>query len=232
MNRIEAHVTERIKAAKFESEPFPHFMVDNVFPDDFYADLLAHLPRDREYVSPDEYRFGLNLNADGLARLEATRKAFWDELCGWLLAKPFLISIASLAYSHMRIRFFGRENAELKSAASLGRSKSGFVLGPHTDLRHRVLSLVFYLPEDDANWELGTSIYRSRDAEFKCAGGPHYGFENFQKLATMRFIPNTVFGFLKSDHSFHGVEPWTNTNFVRNTLQYEIRDADRSHYYS
>ena len=231
MNKVEAHVSERIKAAKIEREPFPHFVVDHVFPDDFYRDLLAHLPVEEEYVSPDAYRFGLDLDDSGLARLIADRKAFWDEFCGWLRAKPFLVAAASQVYSDLNIRFFGRENVDMESSASLARSKAGFVLGPHTDLPHRILTLVFFLAEDDGNWELGTSIYQSREPDFTCAGGPHYGLENFRKLATMRFLPNTVFGFLKTDQSFHGVEPWIDTNIVRNTLQYEIHDADRSHYY-
>ncbi len=111
------------------------------------------------------------------------------------------------------------------------RSTSGFVLGPHTDMQHRVVTVLFYLAKNDENPEAGTSIYKARGEEFICPGGTHYGFEEFQKLATMTYVPNIAFGFLKSDTSFHGVEPWTSPDFNRDTLQYEIHDSDRSFYY-
>jgi len=231
MSAIQSHVIERILAAKIEAEPYPHFFIDHVFPEDFYQQLLAHLPSDDEFISPDEYRFGLELDAGGLTRVDPAKKIFWQGMCDWLLAEPFMTSMASLFYPHLKLRFFDRENVALKSTASLARSKSGFLLGPHTDMPHRVLSLIFYLPQDDQNWQAGTSIYQSRDGEFSCKGGPHHGFENFKKTATIRFIPNVVFGFLKSDVSFHGVEPWSDPDFCRNSLQYEIHDTDRAHYY-
>ena len=110
-------------------------------------------------------------------------------------------------------------------------SKDKFVLGPHTDMAHRIITLVFYLAEDSEHWQAGTSQYVPRDVMFRCSGGPHYGFGDFKKVATAKFLPNTVFGFFKSDYSFHGVEPWNDLNFIRNSIQYEINDTNKARYY-
>jgi len=74
MNAIQSHVIERIQAAKIEVDPYPHFSIDHVFPEDFYQQLLAHLPSDDEFISPDEYRFGLDLDAEGLTRVDPIKK--------------------------------------------------------------------------------------------------------------------------------------------------------------
>jgi len=229
MQNILSQVIERILSAQIEIEPFPHFVLDNVFLDQTYRDILDHLPNDAEFISPDPFRFGLNLNAQQLVRLKPENRAFWQRTCDWLLSEEFTNAVASKFY--LKLRFSDNPDTVLKSAASLGRSKSGFLLGPHTDMPHRVLTLVFYLPENDQNWEAGTSLYVPRDGSFTCSGGPHYGFENFQKVATARFLPNAVVGFMKSETSFHGVEPWNEPGFIRNSLQYEIHDSDRSRYY-
>ena len=47
----------------------------------------------------------------------------------------------------------------------------------------------------------------------------------------MKYLPNTVFGFFKTDQSFHGVEPWEDAQFTRDTMQYEISDPNRAAYY-
>lgn len=202
-----------------------------MFPKEAYLDLLNNIPNDEEFVSSDECRFGLELNDEGLARLEKKKREHWQGVCEWLLTDKFMLDVAALFYTHVKMRFFGKEGIDLKSSASLGRTKTGFILGPHTDLPHRVITLLFYLPETNKFSEAGTSVYKSRDPDFKCAGGPHHGFENFQKLMTMNYLPNTVFGFFKSDQSFHGVEPWQDPEFRRDTLQYEIFDSNKAAYY-
>ena len=227
MNSIEKHVVDRLQSMQIELEPFPHFYVNNVFPQHFYQKIMANVLGDEEFNCDDPYRFNLNFEDGGLAKIGSGKRDFWGDLSGWMTGDTFKASVASLVYPQLKIRFFERNEVALKSTVSLSRNKAGFMLGPHTDMPHRVFSLIFYLPTGDQHWETGTSMYRARDEDFKCAGGPHHGFDEFKKLATIRFMPNMAFGFLKSDVSFHGVEPWADKNFVRDTIQYEINDTDR-----
>lgn len=222
---------ERLKSAPLQDQPFPYFIIDEVFPPEAYDELLNHIPTDEEFETSDPCRYGLALNDSGLARLDMVKRVYWQGVCDWLLSEKFMLDVAAIFYSDLKMRFFGREEIALESSASLARAKAGFVLGPHTDLPHRIITLLFYLPATVGHTNAGTSIYKSRDPEFKCVGGPHHGFENFQKLVTMKYMPNTVFGFFKSDQSFHGVEPWQDPEFVRDTMQYEIFDSNKAAYY-
>lgn len=82
-----------------------------------------------------------------------------------------------------------------------------YSLGPHSDSTKKVLTLLFYLPGDLSQEHLGTSIYMPRDPSFICLGGPHYPFEKFERIYSVPFRPNALFGFVKTANSFHGVEP-------------------------
>ena len=43
LNSPIAHVVERLRAAKVVPDPFPHFCLENVFPEDYYQEILRHL---------------------------------------------------------------------------------------------------------------------------------------------------------------------------------------------
>ena len=84
---------------------------------------------------------------------------------------------------------------------------------------------LFYLPRDESQSHLGTSIYVPEDAGFACPGGPHHPFELFRRVYTMPYVPNTLFAFLKTQNSFHGVEPLTGAAVRRDLLLYDIKVA-------
>ena len=57
---------EKVKAAPVIEAPFPHFIVENVFSDNFYAQIIAHLPDDSAYAYAGER------GADGAGRHRST----------------------------------------------------------------------------------------------------------------------------------------------------------------
>lgn len=112
--------------------------------------------------------------------------------------------------------------------ALLVQDYTTYSLGPHTDNTIKVLSFLFYLPSDDSHAHLGTSIYVPKDPNFTCQGGPHHPFEWFNRMHTMPYLPNTLFAFLKTHNSFHGVEPITDPEVRRDLLLYDIRVSSPS----
>jgi hypothetical protein len=85
-----------------------------------------------------------------------------------------------------------------------------------------VISLLFYLPEDDTRPHLGTSVYIPKDGQFRCPGGPHHSFDGFERVYAMPYVPNTLFAFPKNDHCFHAVEPIVEPGVRRDLLLYDI----------
>ena len=58
------------------------------------------------------------------------------------------------------------------------------------------------------------------------AGSTHHKREQFDLLLTMPYRPNTVFAFLKTPNSFHGVEPVLARDVRRDLLLYGIKVKD------
>lgn len=91
--------------------------------------------------------------------------------------------------------------------AFLLKDLPGYKIGVHRDRLDKVVSALIYLPKDSSNKHAGTSIYKPKKEGFTCPIGQHYGFDEFEKVMTVPYEPNTMFAFLNTDHSFHGVEP-------------------------
>ncbi len=119
-------------------------------------------------------------------------------------------------------RFEGRKDVAYYDEAMLVRDTTNYKLGPHSDAPRKVITLLFYLPKDLSQSHLGTSIYLSKDRNFRCPGGPHYKHADFERLWTMPFVPNSLLVFLKTDRSFHGVEPVADPDTHRWLLLYDI----------
>jgi hypothetical protein len=65
-------------------------------------------------------------------------------------------------------------------------------------------------------------MYVPKAADFRCYGGPHHKRAKFDRVWTMPFIPNALFAFVKTDNSFHGVEPVADEDCRRWLLLYDI----------
>jgi hypothetical protein len=226
------HVYYKVANAPVLPFPFPHMVVDDVFPRDFYRTLLTHLPAREAMTSPKalgrvgkgypDTRFVLPLDAQHLGNLPAAAQDFWTEVARWMLSEAFANLMMNKFAKVVQERISGSAPKALRHEAMLVQDYSSYSLGPHTDRKAKVLSLLFYLPADDARPHLGTSLYAPRDAEFRCPGGPHYRHEDFFRIYTMSYRPNTMFAFPKTDYSFHGVERLTDADVRRDLLLYDI----------
>lgn len=231
---VEEHVLARIAEAPTKRLPMPHFYVENIFPDDYYRDLLANLPSDEDFTClgdtgrvpkgayPD--RFVFLPRPDKIETLPAGKQEFWRDLGKWMYGQRFFHGMVTKFAQSAATRFGDKlEKIDMAPEVLVVRDRTNYSIGPHTDAPHRFLSMLFYCPPDTSHENLGTSIYMPRDLRFTCEGGPHYGFEKFINVDTMPYRPNSVFCFVRTDTSFHGVEPITAENVSRDIILYDIR---------
>ncbi len=231
---VQDHVIERIEAAPIQRLPTPHFFINGIFPDDFYTELLANFPEQDGYVcladtgrvKGDAFRerFVFMLTDEVINALPEPRRSFWREMQGWFLGEPLFRALVAKFAAAAATRFADRlAEVDLTSEVLVVRDHSNYAIGPHTDATHRFLSLLFYCPPDNSMEHLGTSLYMPTDRNFVCPGGPHYPFDKFICVDTMPYRPNSLFGFLKTKTSFHGVEPIADENVCRDVILYDIR---------
>ncbi|MGH8617884.1 MAG: hypothetical protein ACREUW_09345 [Burkholderiales bacterium] len=230
----EEHVLYRIANAVLREHPYPHLYVEDVFPADYYSAMRAHWPGTESLHTLDQYgrvpegaypeRFAMPLDAGGIGSLPPDKQAFWGGLETWMLTDHFVRALVDKFKSHVEARFERPAAAcQFECEALVVRDRTNYAIGPHTDSPHRLLSLLFYCPDDDRRSHLGTSIYAPKDPQFRCRGGPHYPHDWFNRVVTMPYRPNSLFAFFKTDHSFHGVEKIEDADVERDVLLYDIR---------
>lgn len=233
---VSLHVTYKVANAPIKPFPYPHIYLQDVFPPDFYRELRAHLPPAEAYQDlkalnrvgagyPDT-RLVMVVTPENVQALPEPSRSFWNATAQWLLGGAFGQMMTSKFAEFLEQRFGDLRQTRFYDEALLVQDYTTYSLGPHTDSPAKVLSFLFYLPPDDSLAHLGTSIYVPKDPGFTCPGGPHHGFEKFDRMATMPYLPNTLFAFLKTDNSFHGVEPIQETGVRRDLLLYDIKVAN------
>jgi FkbM family methyltransferase len=235
--RVLQHVLDRVARAELVTEPFPYVVVDDVFPADYYAELLAHFPTADSLVplgqsgrvpsSAYKERHVVLFNDEEFTRLQPAQRAFWEAMAGWMYSDPFVNAFVTKFATALQPRLTKILAADgvLRSRgdALLVEDHTKYAIGPHTDAPHRLVSFLFYLPEDDSMRDLGTSIYKAKDPNFVCWGGPHHPFEPFERVCTIDFVPNRLVAFPKTERSFHGVEAITREDVRRHLLINNIR---------
>ncbi|MES2121502.1 MAG: hypothetical protein V4492_01845 [Chlamydiota bacterium] len=233
-DNIFQHVLDRVANAAVSDAPYPHFFVENVFPEEFYQTLLAHLPSpdlmtslaQTEKVTKGFYldRFITSLGEEELLQLPFDQFLFWSPVAQFLNSEPWISMLLNKFAEPLKNRFASQlGNINFTSTAELLCDKTNYSIGPHTDHPVRVLTLLFYFPETTQQSHMGTSIYRPKEKTFECEGFTHYPAERFERIYTAPFLPNSLFGFFKNTHSFHGVEPITETGVERRLMNYYLR---------
>lgn len=229
----EHHLIYRIANTEVRRFPYPHFYVENVFPADFYARVRAFFPSSEampalKTIRPvgsgyPEQRLCIPLAPEALQTLPDGQREFWSETTQWLLGHRFFNALVQKFEPFLAQRFPKLVDVPFQTEALLVDDHTRYWLGPHSDSLTKVLTLLFYLPGDLSQEHLGTSIYVPKEQGFRCAVGHHYRYEEFERMFTAPFRPNTLFGFVKTADSFHGVEPLAeNESCRRQLLLYDI----------
>lgn len=230
MNEPFEHFMARLRDAKVELDPFPHYILDRVFPDNYYRELLRNLPASDVYENLYEvtdlkldhfrHRDQRDMDQGWTDRLPTEQKTFWDSFNQWFLSEEL---------AHAVMKSFGRESwPALSIESQFIRHRAGYFLGPHSDLYTKLVVLLLYLAPDDSAEHLGTSLYRPKQAGFSCPDSKHYPFADFIRVRTAPYRANSLLAFVRSDISFHGLEPLSesdvDTTAGRDVIQYVIHD--------
>jgi hypothetical protein len=122
------------------------------------------------------------------------------------------------------LRFTYLKNVSYTHTLQLVHDKKNYSLGPHTDQPSKVVSVLIYLPKDHKQILTGTSIYMPKDPSKLNTELPHLHYlrDDFYKVITMPYMPNSAFCFIKTNNSFHGVEKLEMEETDRWSLQYNI----------
>lgn len=226
--QVKAHLVAKLKAMPVALEPYPYFYVEDIFPPDYYARMQAMKPEDDDLICLDDTgraqgfkeRFVAHLEQDLQRIRNEQKRAFWEAHRSLMCAEDLMIEF--IRPFHQEIVRRGASQLNVRAETMFMRDHSGYRIGPHTDSPARLLSVMFYLPEDADHEHLGTSVYIPRQADFTCPGTGHHEPGRFEEVFRAPYKPNSAFGFLKTNNSFHGVPPMQD-EYRRDTMVYIVK---------
>ena len=228
---VEMSLAYKLGNANINMFPYPHFYLENIFPIEYYKNIQDNLPNPNDMLPIENVRpvkgykerFVLELRDKYLDLLPEKKRIFWKQLQYYLVENNnFSNLVFSKFYPFIEQRFNNIDNLEFYAETLLVHDITNYALGPHTDSPRKVVTMLFYLPVDNTQSHLGTSIYMPNDPAFRCPGGPHHKREDFSLMHTNPFKPNSLFAFFKTDDSFHGVEKVSEPDTRRWLLLFDI----------
>ncbi len=215
------HVKYRLANTAKRTWPFPHFVCEDVFPEAFYREMVARFPAD-EYLPPlnDIYPKRLSLRIgvpDQLDALPDDLRGFWRALGRSLGSRSFMRHVLRL-YDPILEQRFG-EIAE--PHIYLHSDVDSYGIGPHVDINYKVVSMIFYMPDEPRDDLHAASVLAKTDDELDVPAPYEESWEGFRAVSTVPFKPNILFTFAVTRESWHGVRP-NPQGVPRRSLQYFI----------
>lgn len=232
------YVIDRLRTSEVLQDPYPHYYLEDVFPFEYYQSLLRHLPDSSVYdnlfavtsLKLDHFRHRdqRDLNEGWTEMLPDDIKGFWVDFNRWFMG-PELARTVLRTFAEPLQERFGDDSSwpEVSVEAQFIRHRAGYFLGPHSDLYTKLVVVLFYLAPDAGLAHLGTSLYRPKVSGFTCPDSRHYPFDDFVKVKTAPYKPNSLLAFMRSDRSFHGLDPLSEQDLAvgpRDVIQYVLHD--------
>jgi hypothetical protein len=227
--RILAHWHDVLGPCDVASQPYQYFYCDRIWPADVYARMLQLLPPHALYRPLNIKQW---VNASGIStrdklylsetldRLNEEQSDFWRQIVLALTSTSFKDLVFSKLKEDVSIRL-GIAPDDVVSAPvyvgiSLTRDIEDYYLKPHPDGHPRVVTAQFYLPADESQRDLGTSIYEKQSLIGLLGGS------RFKEVKRMPFMPNSGYAFAVNEcrqrQSYHGRELIKSGSGVRNSI--------------
>jgi len=203
-------------------DPYPHLLIDNIFPDKFYQDILRNIPTVQEFTSKPKYPGKKTLTLDEIGNLDENKKEFWKQMEIWLKSEDF----SKLLLNKFQI------NKPGYSDYFLHKDLEDFEVKPHTDVRSKLVTYIFYFPEDDSLPNLGTNILVPKD-ESNVGSTKHQEWKDFNIVKSSKYIPNSFLAFTPCQNSYHAVKIKFPENIIkkeRDTIRGFVFDKSEKDY--
>ena len=232
-DQIRNKVISRLAATEMQTFPSPYIFVRDIFPADFYAAIQQHFPPESIFHSKSRYRTGnprdllyrknVNLARD-LGFFEERSRPYWSLMREVIDHPDFIRTVFEKFAGPMRVRH-GCDFLDVRIRLEVFRDRAGYAIGPHTDSPHKVFTGLFYLPPDNSQEDLGTSLFTPKQPGLVEESAHQFDFELFEEHARMPFSPNCLFMFMKTNNSFHGRYEIPETNRTRNWMNCSLQLA-------
>jgi len=225
------HMVDAVDRAWVDEQPFPHFLVEGLFPDDVYREMLASLP-DPSLYTPVSYerhadhgvsnRGKFGMTEEYISQLPHRQRAIWSAVRDALGSPEFKQAVFDRLSLGLAYRYGIPETEAARTPGyalpELLRETKGYRIKPHPDTRRKVVTMQIALPPDNNRPNLGTQFYRRNWSPMALLREPR-GFEIVKQSP---FLPNMAYAFVVLNtlrhKSWHGRTTLRGNSEVRNTI--------------
>ena len=226
-----SHSVRYLRQCERRPDPYPVVVVDGFldvrmmtlvsqsFPG---ADDMEDMPVERtRNAMARRNRKLFRLNPESLEGLAVDQAAFWAVFSAFidLLSSEMMHALPDPA-SDLRVESF---QSGFKVRKDLWMDRGGFQISPHTDGVQKYATFLLYCSGHSSLEQEGTSVFVPKENGFRSWNGKQYKFDDFDEVFRAPYRKNLVFGFRKTDNSFHGKYPGETTVEARKTISITVQ---------
>ena len=217
-----------ISTAAIEADPFPHLLVDGIFPEAFYEEILRNLPP-REILSVP-VTFGMMKIGDddqSFRSLPKSGQEFWT-LFDRDVKQPIFAALIRrwLPFAEEKLTLIFGADAARAALSELQPEEftqlrgivqyriTGARMGPHVDKATSLFTYLFYFASDDSLRPFGTIFYKAHDLAKVIEGYranksirawfPPEGSLDLSPRAPLEFRRNRLVSYANLPYALHG----------------------------
>lgn len=232
---LAAYSKEKLRKAEIRREPFPYLLLEKLMPSSLLASVnkfypsieqMETMPNERTTNAyAHEYRRLFPINETSLPRMEKEQRRFWKLFAAYIeLLAPKLLK--ALPEPPEGQRFTTADRSKIRTRIDLWSDRGGYQITPHTDAPHKLATFLLYCTDDASLADEGTSIYRPKQEGFKSWSGRQFSFEQFEEVFRSPYAANRLFGFRKTDQSFHGKAPVAESTTDRRVIAVTVQTSE------
>ena len=227
--KLHESLDQKIRRAKLHTSPFPHLVIENVFPQEFYAHACSLWPKQAVMKKRGE-RGVLCPTASGAFDTELTdaEKTFWAHFSDVVVNRYIKPKVADRLLPYINLidglesydaRYFDKSTDLLNSRHdALISDTDHFNTKAHLDSANVMAKILIYMPSDKTHPEFGTALYSSKPAKSASSLKETIAQTSLGLAKMLPYKPNTLVVILRTPNSWHGVE-----KIVPITPEYERR---------
>lgn len=217
------HLDKKIEKAKVEIYPFPHIIIEDIFPDHIYEKIQNNWPSSDEFIGNGP-RAILPVTNGCLecTKLTTPQKVFWhvfgETIVNRYIKPKLIFKLSPYINWKYKLENFEYENLNyLQDFTNLRQDclvqdRSDYCIPSHIDQLNIFAAVILYLPADYDHQDFGTHLLEGSPCEDPNA---IYHGQNWKLGKKIPYRPNTLLCFLQSPYSWHRVESTVASKYIR-----------------
>jgi hypothetical protein len=202
-----AHIVGAVENAQAYDTPFHHLILDQIFPQSIYDEMIAVMPDERHLRPLAGRHKHSNRRADGSAtrvkvdllpeiarQFSPAHRTLWTTVGRALRAPAVRDAFVRRLAPGLQRRFGDNYTATgFFAVPTLTRDTTGYQIHEHTDTRWKAITVQIYLPRDRSLDGVGT-MFSERLPDGR-----------LQRVKQVAFVPNHGYAFAVGDNTWHSV---------------------------